>query len=170
MLTREQKKQLISDLSDKLKKIKSAVFVDYQGLKVSQLKELRGKLRTAEAELKVAKKTLIDLALKEAGMPGMTSKNLAGQIALAFDFKDEVSAAKVLNDFSKKNESLKILGAILEGKFLEKEEALALARIPSREQSLANLVGSINAPLQGIASVLQANLRNFVFALSQIKH
>jgi len=169
MLTRQQKQQIIEQLAEKLKQIKSAVFIDYKGLKVSQLRELRKKLRLVSGELKIAKKTLIDLALKKAQLKDISSKKMSGQIALAFSQKDEVSVAKILDKFSKENENLKILGAILEGNFLEENQAVALARIPSREQSLAKLVSAINAPVTNFVSILQANLRNLVFILSNIK-
>lgn len=169
MLTRKQKQELIEKLSEKLKIAKSVVFADYKGLKVAQLKELRRKLKGSRVELKVAKKTLIDLALKEAGIKDVSSKSLDGQVALAFSFNDEISAPKLLNEFSRKNVSLKILGAILEGKFLEQAQAMVLAKIPSREQSLSQLVNVLNAPVSGLVSVLQGNLRGLVFVLSQKK-
>jgi len=170
MLTRKQKQELIEKLSEKIKTVKSVIFADYKGLKVLQLKELRRKLKESQAELKVAKKTLIDLALQKAGVKDAVSKTMSGQISLVFGSKDEVSAAKVVHSFSKKNEGLKILGAILDGKFLDQPQAMALAKVPSREQSLAHLVGAINAPLQNFVSVLQGNLRSLVFVLSQINH
>jgi large subunit ribosomal protein L10 len=119
--------------------------------------------------MKVARKTLIDLALQQANVKDASSKGMTGQISLVFGQKDEVSSAKILHDFSKKNEGLKILGAIIDGKFLDQPEAIALAKVPSREQSLANLVGTINAPLQNFVSLLNGNLRSLVFVLSQIK-
>lgn len=170
MLSRQQKQQIIEQLSEKLKAVKSAIFVDYKGLKVSELKDLRKKLKPLESELKVVKKTLIDLAIKKAGFENISSKNLVGQIGLALGYKDEVSAAKTLHNFSKKNENLKILGAILEGKFLEQNEAIALAKVPTREQSLAQLIGTIKAPISGLALVLSGNMRKLVFVLSQIKN
>ena len=170
MLTRKQKQELIEKLSEKIKTVKSVIFADYKGLKVSELKELRRKLKESQAELKVAKKTLIDLALQKADVKDAVSKKMSGQISLVFGAKDEVSAAKILHNFSKKNEGLKILGAILDGKFLDQLQAMALAKVPSREQSFAQLVGTINVPLQNLVSVLQGNLRSLVFVLSQIKH
>jgi large subunit ribosomal protein L10 len=169
MLTRKQKQELIEKLTQKVRDSKSIIFADYKGLKVSELKELRRKLKESQAEFKVAKKTLIDLALKEAGIKEAVSKKMEGQISLVFGSKDEVSAAKILQNFSKKNEGLKILGAILDGKFLDQPQAMALAKVPSREQSLAQLVWTINAPLQGFVSVLGGNLRSLVFVLSNIK-
>ena len=169
MLTKKQKQELIEKLGEKIKSAKAVIFADYKGLKVSQLKDLRRKLKESQGELKVAKKTLIDLALQKLSVKDAILKKMEGQISLVFGKEDEVSAAKVLYDFSKKNEGLKILGAILEGKFMDQSQALALAKVPSREQSLAHLVGAINAPLQNLVSVLQGNLRSLVFVLSQIK-
>jgi len=170
MQTRKEKQELVDKLAQKLKDVKSVVFADYKGLKVSQMKELRRLLRGVETEFKVAKKTLIDLALKKAQVQDVSAKNMTGQIALALSFKDEVSAAKAIDKFSKKNEGLKILGAILDGKFMGEVQAKALAKVPSREQSLGKLVGTLNAPLSGLVSVLGGNLRSLVFVLSQIKH
>jgi len=169
MLTRKEKQELVDKLAQKLKGVKSAVFADYKSLKVSQLKELRRLLKGVETEFKVAKKTLIDLALKKAGVKDVSAKNMSGQIALALSFKDEVSAAKAIDKFSKKNEGLKIVGALLDGKFLDEAQAKALARVPGREQSLGKLVGTLNAPLSGLVSVLGGNLRSLVFVLSVIK-
>ncbi len=169
MFTRTQKQEIIEKLAEKLQNIKSAVFVDYRGLKVSQLKELRRKLKAEQGELKVAKKTLIDLSLKKAGFNDISPKSLLGQIALVFSNKDEISAAKILDQFSRQNKNLIILGVIFEGKLLGQKEALALARVPSKEQSLAGLVGTLNAPIANCVYILRANLRNLVFVLSQIK-
>lgn len=169
MLTRKQKQELIEKLTEKIKTVKSVIFANYKGLKVSELKELRRKLKESQAQLLVAKKTLIDLALKGTGIKDAVSKKMEGQVSLVFGLKDEVSAAKILQNFSKKNEGLKILGAILGGKFLGQTEAVSLAKVPSREQSLAQLVRTINAPLPGFVSVIGGNLRNLVFVLSQIK-
>ena len=169
MITRKQKEKIIEEVAKKLKKIKSAVFVDYKGLRVPQIEGLRRKLKEEGAELKVAKKTLIDLALKKADFEDISIKQLSGQIALALSEKDEISSAKILADFAKKNEGPKILGAILEGKFLNQEQALALSKVPSREQSLAALVGALNAPIANFVGVLRRNLRNLVYILGQIK-
>jgi large subunit ribosomal protein L10 len=169
MLTKKQKQEVVEKLSEKFKAVKSVIFADYKGLKVSQLKELRRKLKQSQGEMKVAKKTLIDLALQKAEIKNAASKNMEGQISLVFGSQDEVAAAKILQAYARKNEGLKILGAILDGKFLGQAEAQALARVPSRQQSLANLVGTLNAPLQNLVSTLQGNLRSLVFVLSQIK-
>ena len=158
MLTRKQKQEVIDKLAEKFTQAKSAVFVDYKTITVSQMKALRRKLKEAGAELKVAKKTLFDLAMKKAKLENVSAKKMEGQIAVAFGHQDEVSAAKTLGNFAKKNEGLKIVGEILEGRFLDKAQAVVLSRVPTREQSLAMLV-----------SVLQGNMRSLVYILSEIK-
>lgn len=158
MLTRKQKQELIDKLAEKFENAKSTVFADYKTLTVAQMKELRRKLKEAGADLKVAKKTLLDLGIKKAKLDNISTKKMEGQIAVAFGQTDEVSAAKALGSFAKKNDGLKILGAVLEGRFLDKAEAVALSKVPTREQSLSMLVGA-----------LQGNMRKLVYVLSQIK-
>jgi len=169
MLTRKQKQELIDGLSKKIKESRSIVFADYKGLNVGDLKELRKKLKTSGVELKVAKKTLIDLAFKKAAVDNVSSKKMDGQVALALSFEDEIAGAKILREFSRKHENLKILAAWLEGNFLGQAEAMALAQTPSKEQSRAQLVNVLASPISGFLSVLQGNLRSLTYVLSQIK-
>ena len=166
MLTREQKKQLVKDLSEKIKAAKSAVFVDYKGLKVNDLTQLKKNLREKECGFQVVKKTLIERALKDAGIE-MDVQGLDGQIAIAVS-PDETTGAKTINDFGRKNENIKILKGILENKVLEAEEVKALANLPSREEMLARLVGTLNAPISGFVNVLAGNLRGLVQVLKAI--
>ena len=170
MQTKQQKQQLVKEISERLARIKAAVFADYTGLSVAKLTELRRKLLTESGELKVAKKTLIDLTFKQGGISGVDTKNMKGQIAVAFGYQDEVGPAKILNDFAKKNEQLKILGGILENKFIDKISVINLAKLPSKQELLGQLVGTIAAPMSGMLNVLQGNLRGLVRVLSQINN
>jgi len=170
MITRKQKEDLVGELKDKLVKTKAAVFADYTGLSVAKMTELRRKLRAAGgAELKVAKKTLIDLALKQAGLKGVDSKEMAGQIALIMGYGDEVAPAKTVYTFGKTDEHLKIIGGILGTSYITSEAVIGLAKLPSKQELLAKAVGSIAAPLSGLLNVLQGNIRGLVQILSQIK-
>lgn len=169
MLTKEQKKTLLESLAEKISKMKSAVFADYTGLDVAKMTQLRRKLREQGIELKVAKKTLIDLAFKNQGIEGVDTKKMPGQIAVMMGFQDEVAPAKIAYAFGKANENLKILGGVLEGNVLDAAAVLDLAKLPSKKELLAKAVGSIGAPLSGMVNVLQGNLRGLVQVLSQIK-
>lgn len=169
MLTKEQKQELVNDLVDKFSKTKLTAFIDFSYLNVAQISDLRKKLRELGADLKVAKKRLIDLALEKVGLKEIKVKEFEGQIALVFGYEDEIAPAKAIYQFSLKNEPMKILGGVLDGQFLGKDQILFLAKLSSREQLLSKLVSCLNAPLSGLVSVLNGNLRNFVYLLSKIK-
>ncbi len=166
MLTKNQKKQLVKDLAENIKASKSAVFVDYRGLKVKDLTGLKKELRGSGVEFKVAKKTLIEKALKDSGID-MNVKNLEGQIAVALS-GDEITGAKIIEKFGKTNENLKILAGILEKKLMGAAEVKELAKLPGKEELLAKLVGTINAPISGFVNVLAGNLRGLVQVLKAI--
>ena len=167
MLTKDQKKKIVKDLTEKLKTGKVMIFSDFTGTTVGGMKELRDELRKTGATYKVTKKKLIDIAFKDAGIEA-DSVGLEGQIGLAIGQEDEVSAAKVLGQFSKKNKNFKILRGVLDNKIISDKEVIALASLPSREELLARFVGSINAPVSGFVNVLAGNLRNFVGVLKAI--
>jgi len=167
-LTKAQKQKIIEDLKEKIAKQRAMIFVDFTGLKVKDLSNLRKKLKAADNELKIAKKTLLLLALKEKKLE-MAAEELKGEIAIVFGYKDELSPAKIVYQFSQENPNLKILGGFLENKFREAEEIIALAQLPSREELLAKLVGSISAPISNFVNVLQGNIKGLIYALTAIK-
>lgn len=167
MQTREQKEAIISDLTKKLESSKATVFSDYKGLSVKDMTTLRKELRKAGVDMKVVKKTLIDLALKNAGIKAGI-KDMEGQIALAISQEDEVAAAKIIAQVAKANENLKIVSGLLGKVAISKDEVMALAKLPSKEELLAKLVGTLNAPVSGFVNVLAGNLRGLVNVLKAI--
>jgi len=166
--TKEQKKKSLQELTKNIDKQKSMVFVAYEGLKATDMFKLRRILKEAGCKIMVAKKTLLDIALKREKVDFKT-KDLTGQIALIFSFEDEISAPKLSYKFSKENENLKILGGYFEEKVVDSEKVISLAQIPSKQELLAKVVGSIFSPVSGFVNVLQGNIRNLVYALSAIK-
>ena len=167
-LNKEQKQKTLKDLREKIEKQKAIAFADITGLKVQNLTKLRREMRKQDCELKVAKKTLTSLALKEKGVL-IDLKKMQGEIALAFSYKDEVSAFRTLHNFIKEHEQLKILGGLVDNKFLEQEKAIFLAQLPTREQLLTKLVGSISSPLSGLVFVLQGNIKGLINVLAKAK-
>lgn len=149
-------------------KQKSIVFADFSKVKVKDMTSLRKKAKKENCELKVAKKTLIAKVFEEKGIKA-EPKKLSGEIALGFGYQDEVAPFKIFYDFSKGNENLKILGGILGTDFLAKERAMELAQLPSKQELMGKMVGSIASPLSGFVSVLQGNIRGLVYVLSRIK-
>lgn len=167
MLTKLQKKEIIEKLANDIKNSKSVVFVDFKGLKVNDAHALKKDLKKSGASLKVAKKTLINLALEKAGVK-INARLMEGQIALAVSEADEVSPAKIIDGFSKKNKNIKILAGLLGSKIMKLEEIEALAKLPSKDELLAKLVRTLNAPIYGFANVLAGNLRGLVQVLKAI--
>jgi len=167
--TRDQKKQIIEDLTDKLKEFKSLVFVDYKGLTVKDASEIKRLCKKHKVDYMVVKKTLIKLALEKANIKDIDVKHLSGNIALVIGFEDEIAPAKIVGKFAKDHESLKMLGGIMESKFIDLDQVMALSKIPSKTELLAKLVGSINAPVSGFVNVLAGNLRGLVGVLNAIK-
>ncbi len=152
----EQKKQVVSEIKEKLAKAQSVVLVDYRGLTVENVTDLRNKYREAGVEYKVYKNTLMRFAFNELGMQGL-DEHLNGPSAIAISYDDVVIGAKITNDFAKTNDKLKIKAGVAEGKVLDVDAIKALANIPSREVLLGQLAG-----------VLQANIKNLAYMLSQI--
>lgn len=170
MITKKQKKEIVKDLSDKLSRQKAVVFSDYTGLGVNQIQELRKELRDNNIDYQVAKKSLIDLALKEAKLEkNVKAKDLTGQVAITIGYDDEVAPAKILYDFSRKNENLKILAGLVQGEFMDDEAVVKLAKLPSKPELLAKVVGGVAAPMSGLLNACQNNLIKLVFILKGLK-
>ena len=168
MISKTKKHDIVGDISDRLKKQKITIFSDFHGVSVTKSQQLRRLLKKNDAEYKVARKTLIDRALVDVGVP-IKAKELKGEIGIAFGYGDEIAPAKIILKFSKENETFKLLGGLLGGRFLNDKEVLAMARLPSREVLLAKLLGVLQMPQRGLVNVLSANLRNLVVVLSKIR-
>ena len=166
-LTRDQKSAQLKELKDKLKSAQSVVFTNYIGLKVSEVSELRRKLRAAGAEMKVAKKTLMRIAAKEEGFPMLEENVLPGPIACIFSITDPIVGPQIAFAFSKEHPQVSFVGGFFEGKLLSKDEARTLATIPSRLILLATFAGMLQSPLRSFASVINSPLTGFARALSE---
>ena len=166
--TRAEKEEIIAQLSDKFSRIKSAVFTSVSGYTMDDANTLREKGLAQGVELAVAKKTLLMRALEQNGFT-LAKDDLDGSILTTFGFNDEVSAAKLMSDFAKDREGINMIGGILEGKVVGANAVKQLALLPSRDELLAKLVGSFNAPVSGFVNVLAGNLRSLVYVLNAIK-
>ncbi len=163
--TKEQKKKTLEALEDKFSRIKAAVFVNFAGLKVKDATALRNILRKEKVDYMVAKKTLLKLALEKAGYKDVDPKKFEGNVGVAFGYDDEVMPAKLLNQFRAQHEAVKFIGGLLEKKYIDAAKILELASVPGKQELLAKLVGSINAPVSGLVNVLVGNLRGFIQVL-----
>lgn len=155
-VSKQKKAEILKDLVDKFSRSKSVVFADYKGIGVHPMSDLRRKLRKANAECKVGKKTLMKLAAKEGKFEGVEDSMMTGQVATTFLYDEGFSPLKALYLFSKENEKLKILGGVVNGKVMSVEEIKQLAMLPSREELLAKMLGSLLSPISGFARALKA--------------
>lgn len=168
--TKLRKQEDLRSLEAKIKEAKSVVFATYNALGVKETEELRNQLRKEQGGMIVAKKTLLNLALKSTEIEGADAKGFEGQVAVLFSNADEVGAAKLVKEFKKANkDKVEFAGGILEGKFIDKASVIALADLPSKQELLAKLVGTINAPVSGFVNVLAGNLRGLVNVMNAIK-
>ena len=151
----EQKKQVVTEITDKFRASKSTIVVDYRGLSVAEVTELRKQLREAGIDFKVYKNTLSRRAAEAADLAGLNDA-LTGPNAIAFSNEDVVAPAKILNDFAKKHEALEIKAGVIEGNLATLEEVKALAELPSREGLLSMLLSVLQAPMRNFALVTKA--------------
>jgi large subunit ribosomal protein L10 len=167
--TRQQKKVILDELSQKVKDSKSIIFTKFEKLQVKENEDLRRRLKAEGGEYVVTKKTLLNLTLKDNALD-VDLNILDGKVAAVFSYKDEVAPAKVVDNFRKELEEEKIffLGGILDGKFIPAEVVENLAKLPSKQEILAKIVGSLNAPVSGFVNVLSGNLRGLVTCLKAI--
>lgn len=164
-----QKSEVMKTLVDNIKGSKSMVFANYQGLKMSESDELRKLCRDGKVIYLASKKTLVQKALEEAGMNVDAVKGFDGAVSIAFGTADEVAPAQIVAEFAKKHDAVKIFGGVLEGNFMDSAKIIALSKLPSKQQLLGQLVGTINAPVSGFVNVLAGNLRGLVNVLNAIK-
>lgn len=166
--TRQQKEEIVKNLAEKLGKARSWVLADYRGLTMKQLSDLRNKLREQQAEFTITKNTLLKLALPTYDFRLPTSA-LEGPTATLFAYDDEISPLKILVKTLKEASLGKVKAGFFEGQFQNEKAILQLALLSSKDELYGKTVGILAAPLKGMISVLQGNLRNLVYALSQIK-
>ena len=155
-LTKAQKTKQIDSIKEKVSQQKSVIFVDFAKVPSKDMFSLRKSLKEAGCNLKIAKKTLVRIAFGQSGVSfwNKIKDSIPGQLALIFGIKDEIAPARIANQFRKTNENLKILGGIFENKFIDREKALVLANLPTRNELLGRLVATIYNPVSSFVRVL----------------
>ena len=165
-MKRNDKDQLIAELSDKLKGATAVYYTDFTGLNVKRMTELRRRFRKAGVEYVVIKNTLALRAVNDSGLAG---ERLRGPTGLVFG-TDPVAAAKVLSDFARENDQRPaVKGGLLDGRHIDVDQVKALANLPSREQLLAELAGGLQAPLAGFVGAMNGLLYMFAGALDALR-
>ena len=155
----ELKSQVVSEIVEKLQKSSSAVVVDYKGLTVEEVTELRKKMREAGVEYKVYKNTLVRRAAKEVGIEQFNDELLVGTNAIAFGYEDPVAPARILKEFMDSHPKMQLKMGVVEGEFYNESQIVEFANIPSREVLLAKLLGSLKAPMSNFAYLIDALIK-----------
>jgi large subunit ribosomal protein L10 len=162
--TKAQKQETVQALTARLKEAKGAVFATFAGIKAGDTLALRREAKKEGVYYTVAKKTLLGLALKSAGVE-VDPHSIQGSIAFAASNTDPVSSARVLAAFAKTHHTFMLAGGILEGKVIDEAGVRALAALPGRQELLAGLVRTLNAPVSGLVQVCAGTLRSLLYVL-----
>lgn len=161
------KKENIEEIKGKIEKSQSVVLVDYRGLDVEQITELRGKYRDAGVDYKVYKNTMMRFAFKDLGLEDF-NEYLKGPSAVAFGYDDPVQAAKITSNFIEDNEELEIKAGIVNGSVVGIDAINNLAKLPSKEVLIGQVLRGFNSPIQGFTNVLQGTIRSLAIVLNAI--
>jgi len=163
-MSKAQKVAAVEHLKVELRESEAALLTSFRGLKVAEMTELRRSLAASQTEFKVVKNTLAKIAAKDIGLEDLLPL-LEGSTAIAFVKGDPVTAAKGLDEISRKYPALVLKGGVLTGRVLSAERAAALANVAPREVLLAQIAGAFQAPLAKLAALLQAPVRSLGYAL-----
>ncbi|MBI4039956.1 50S ribosomal protein L10 [Candidatus Daviesbacteria bacterium] len=167
--TRVQKEETVQSLTQKLEGAKSLVFADYRGLTTAQLSDTRKKLKEQSATLSVTKNTLLKRALENAQLKVVDQSVFEGPVATLFTTDDEISPIKTVVKALKDAGVGSIKAGFLGNEYLDQHKVISLSILPSKDELRAKTVGVLVAPLQGMVSVLNGNLKNLVYALDQLR-
>ena len=168
MITKEKKKVVLQDLTDRFAKSKSMVFIGFQGLGVKDNQKLRRQFRAEGIEYTVAKKTLIKKGLEGNKIGGTENFAPEGPIAVAVGYDDEIAPARIAKAFGKTNDKVLILGGVMNSEFIGAEAMKQIASLPGKDQLRAQLLATMQAPVTGFVNVLAGNMRGLMNVLNAV--
>jgi large subunit ribosomal protein L10 len=167
MNAKEQKTAMVEEIRGKFEKSSSAILVDYIGLTVEQATQLRAQFREAGVEYKVYKNTLTERAIDGMGYDEL-KPFLKGPTAIAFGGEDPIAPAKILAKAIKEMKKMEMKAGVVDSKVIDAAGAIALSTLPSKEELIAKMLGSMNAPISNFVGVLNGTLRALVYALNAV--
>jgi large subunit ribosomal protein L10 len=157
----------IGEIKGRFDKMTSAIFLDFKGMTVEEVSKLRGEFRKSGVEYRVVKNTLVKKAIADKPWGKVVGGALAGMTGVAWSYEDPSAAAKVVKAFRKDNEKLKVKAGLIEGQLLDATAVESqLATMPGKNELRAQLLATLQAPLQSFVALLQAPTQNFVYLLS----
>jgi large subunit ribosomal protein L10 len=166
-MKREEKAQAISEFNESIGQATNAFLIDFKGITVPQVTELRRQIRETGSQYVVVKNTLALIAVKDSPLKTL-EKQFSGMTAVAFNRTDAVALAKALTKFAKDVPTVQFKGAMLDGQIVPAAQIQNIASLPSREELVSRLLYLLQSPIRGLAIVLNANIRNIAVVLDQI--
>jgi large subunit ribosomal protein L10 len=168
-MKRSDKERIVTEVSEIARKASAMYLTDFSGLTVEQVTELRREFRKSGISYKVAKNTLIRRALEGLeGTDGLSAK-LLGPTGVAFSLGDPVAPAKIIKKFAEKHEKLGLKAAVIERQVYDGSRLAELAKLPTRAETVAGILGSIQSPMAGVPGVLHAIIRDLVSVIGEIE-
>ncbi|MDZ4170018.1 MAG: 50S ribosomal protein L10 [Coriobacteriia bacterium] len=161
------KEARVVEIKDRFDSAEAVILIDYRGLSVQELEDLRRKTRAAGGEIKVYKNSLTEIAIRELALPNM-DEYLDGPTAFVFIGADPVAPAKALSVFAKAHQALELKGGLVAGRVVSAADVKAIALLPSREELIAKLLGTMQNPVRGTVTVLSGPARAFATVLDAI--
>lgn len=161
------KEGLVGEIKERFNGSEAVLLIDYRGLSVKEMQELRRSVREAGGDIKVYKNSLTEIAIRELALPNMDA-HLQGPTAFVFVEADPVAPAKALSVYAKTHQALELKGGLVQNRVIDADGLKALATLPSREELIAKLLGTIQNPLTGTVRVLAGPARAFATVLDAI--
>ena len=167
-MKRDKKEQIVQEVAEKINRSQGIYLTEFQGLSVAKMSELRNEFRKAGVEYRVVKNTLIKKALQDLDGADKLAPGLKSTTAVAFGFDDPVAPAKVIRKFGKANEALKFKMAAIDGVVFGPDQLQLLSEMLSKKENVGRAAGVINNVISSVPMVVNAVMRNLVYALDQV--
>jgi large subunit ribosomal protein L10 len=167
-MNRNEKSEIISEIKELLESSTAIYLTDYSGINVEDVSELRNQFRNEGVRYKVFKNTLVKRALDEAGKYEKIADHLAGMTGFAFASRNPLAPAKIINKYFSDKEKLSLKACYIEGEYFEGSQLKTLATLPTKNELIAGILGSINSPISGIVGAINAVFRDLVNVVDQI--
>lgn len=167
-MKRSEKEQIVAEVKEKVERAKGLFFADYTGITVEEVNELRREFRKSGVEYRVVKNTLARKALESVVGYDKVGEKLVGPTAIAFSYDDPVAPAKIMKKFRDKHQKLDLKVCVLEKQIYDGAKLDELARMPSRAEIVAGILGSIQSPIAGVVGVISSVMRDLVSVVDAI--
>ena len=168
-MKRSEKEQIIAEVKEKILRAKGMYFADFTGITVEEVNELRREFRKSNIDYQVVKNTLARKALESVTGYDKVYDKLVAPTAIAFGYDDPIAPAKIIKKFREKNEKLKLKVCVIEQQVFEGSQLDQIAKLPTRNELIAGILGCIQSPISGVVGAVNAVMRDLVYVVDAIE-